>query len=259
MQLDGKKALITGAGSGIGQSLAAEAARRGMRVALAGRRLAALNETLSKLTGSGHIVIAADVTKPADRKALMADIQAKWGGLDLLVNNAGIVPVGPLGAATDEDLQAVLETNLLAPMALVREALPLLKKSKGARVVNIGSVFGDIPYPLFASYSATKAGLRGFSIALRRELAPLGIGVTYAAPRATRTPAAKGLSSLIEPFEMKFDKPEAVANFIWNAVAREANAIYPAGPERIYILMQRLFPGIVDKAIAKQFARVLAR
>ncbi len=259
MQLDGKKALITGAGSGIGQSLAAEAARRGMRVALAGRRLPALDETLSKLTGSGHIMIATDVTKPADRKALMADIQAKWGGLDLLVNNAGIVPVGPLGAATDEDLQAVLETNLLAPMALVREALPLLKKSKAARVVNIGSVFGDIPYPLFAPYSATKAGLRGFSIALRRELAPLGIGVTYAAPRATRTPAARGLSSLIEPFEMKFDTPETVANFIWNAVAREANAIYPAGPERMYVLMQRLFPGVVDKAIAKQFARVLAR
>ncbi|MGO9173649.1 MAG: SDR family NAD(P)-dependent oxidoreductase [Rhodomicrobium sp.] len=259
MQLDGKKALITGAGSGIGRSLAIEAARRGVRVALAGRRQEALDETLAQLPASGHLVIPADVTKPADRKALMAEIEARWGSLDLLVNNAGIVPVGPLGGATDEDLKAVLETNLLAPMALVREALPLLKKSKGSRVVNIGSVFGDIPYPLFAPYSASKAGLRGFSIALRRELSPLGIGVTYAAPRATRTPAARGLQSLIEPFEMKFDTPEAVANFVWNAVAREANAIYPAGAERMYVLMQRLFPGVVDKAIAKQFARVLAR
>ncbi len=259
MQLDGKKALITGAGSGIGRSLAIEAAKNGVRVALAGRRLPALEETLSKLAGSGHFAFAADVTKPADRKALMAEIFAHWGALDLLVNNAGIVPVGPLGAITDEDLQAVLETNLLAPMALVREALPLLKEAQGARVVNIGSVFGDIPYPLFAAYSATKAGLRGFSIALRRELAPLGIGVTYAAPRATRTPAARGLQSLIEPFDMKFDAPEAVAKFVWNAVAREANAIYPAGPERMYVLMQRLFPRVVDKAIAKQFARVLAR
>ncbi len=258
MQLDGKKALITGAGSGIGRSLAIEAASRRVRLVLTGRRQQALAETLLQLSGSGHLVIAADVTKPADRKALMAEVQAQWGGLDLLVNNAGIVPVGPLGAATDEDLQAVLETNLLAPMALVREALPLLKRSKGARVVNIGSVFGDIPYPLFAPYSATKAGLRGFSIALRRELAPLGIGVTYAAPRATHTNAARGLQSLVEPFEMKFDTPAAVAKFIWNAVAREAKAIYPAGPERMYVLMQRLFPGVVDKAIAKQFARVLA-
>ena len=174
------------------------------------------------------------------------------------MNNAGIVPVGPLGAATDDELRAVLETNLLAPMAMVRDALPLLKMSNGARVVNIGSVFGDIPYPLFAPYSATKAGLRGFSIALRRELAPLGIGVTYAAPRATKTPASRSMTSLIEPFEMKFDSPEAVAKFVWNAVAKEANAIYPAGPERLYVLMQRLFPGVIDKAVAKQFARVLA-
>ena len=79
-------------------------------------------------------------------------------------------------------------------MAMVRDALPLLKKSKGARVVNIGSVLGDIPYPLFASYSATKAGLRGFSIALRRELAPLGIGVTYAAPRAHAHPCRPAAS-----------------------------------------------------------------
>ncbi len=259
MQLEGKKALITGAGSGIGRSLAIEAASRGMRVALAGRRKPTLDETLSLLQGSGHLVLVADVTNPANRQALMAELQAHWGGLDLLVNNAGLVPVGPLGAAKDEDLQEVLNTNLLAPMALVREALPLLKKAKGARVVNIGSVLGDIPYPLFVPYSATKAGLRGFSIALRRELAPLGIGVTYAAPRATRTPASRALESLIEPFGMKLDTPDAVAKFVWNAVAREANAIYPAGPERMYVLMQRLFPRVVDKAIAKQFARVLAR
>lgn len=259
MQLEGRKALITGAGSGIGRSLAVEAARRGIRVALTGRRKQALDETSSLLSGSGHLALAADVTRPADRRALMAELAAHWGSLDLLVNNAGVVPVGPLGAATDDDLQAVLNTNLLAPMALVREALPLLKKTKGARVVNIGSVLGDIPYPLFAPYSATKAGLRAFSIALRRELAPLGIGVTYAAPRATYTAAAKPLQSLIEPFEMRLDTPEAVAKFVWNAVGREANAIYPVGPERMYVLMQRLFPRIVDRAIAKQFARVLAR
>jgi NAD(P)-dependent dehydrogenase (short-subunit alcohol dehydrogenase family) len=253
MRLDGKKALITGSGSGIGRSLAIEAAKRGIRVALTGRRPQALEETLSQLAGGGHIVLPADVADPGDRKKLIAGIRARWDGLDLLVNNAGVMPVGPLGTMTDEDLRVALETNLLAPMALVREALPLVKQSEGARIVNIGSVFGDIPYPLYAPYSATKAGLRGFSIALRRELAPLGIGVTYAAPRATNTPAARS------PFEMTLDAPEAVAKFVWNAVAREANAIYPPGPERMYVLIQRLFPHVIDKAIAKQFARVLAR
>ena len=259
MQLEGRKALITGGGSGIGRALAIEAARRGVRLALVGRRREPLDETLSLLAGAGHLAIVADVTNRLDRQALMANLEGHWDALDLLVNNAGVVPVGPLAAATDEDLQAVINTNLVAPMAMVRDALPLLKKAKGARIVNIGSVLGDIPYPLFAPYSATKAGLRGFSIALRRELAPLGIGVTYAAPRATHTPAARPMQSLIEPFEMKLDVPEAVAKFVWNAVAREANAAYPAGPERLYVLMQRLFPGVVDRAVGKQFARVLAR
>jgi NAD(P)-dependent dehydrogenase (short-subunit alcohol dehydrogenase family) len=157
---------------------------------------------------------------------------------------------------TDAELQMVIETNLLGPMALARLAIPLLQRGQGARIVNIGSVLGDIPYPLFAAYSATKSGLRGFSIALRRELAPLGIGVTYAAPRATRTPASRPLQALIEPFRMKLDTPQAVAKSVWNAVAREADSIYPAGQERLFVLIQRLLPQLVDRSIAKQLSRV---
>ncbi len=256
MQLDGKRALITGGGSGIGQALAIEGAKRGLRLALTGRRLEALQDTITKLPGGGHFAIPGDITDSAFRRSLIAALNEEWSGLDLLVNNAGLVPVGPLSKTTDDQLHTVIETNLVAPMALVREALPLLKRERGSRVVNIGSVLGDIPYPLFAAYSATKAGLRGFSIALRRELAPFGIGVTYAAPRATSTPASASLQSLIEPFNMKLDKSEKVAKVVWDAVGREANAIYPAGPERMFVLMQRLFPGVVDKAIAKQLARV---
>ncbi len=205
MQLDGKLAVITGAGSGIGRALAMEAAGRGVHVALTGRRREALQQTLLKLPGTGHFIVSGDVTNADDRAALMEVIGDRWGKLDLLVNNAGVVPVGPLAQITDNELHAVIETNLFAPMALARHAVPLLRRGDGARVVNIGSVLGDIPYPLFAAYSATKSGLRGFSIALRRELAPLGIGVTYAAPRATRTPASRPLQALIEPFNMKLE------------------------------------------------------
>ena len=256
MQLEGKRVLLTGGGSGIGRELAIEGARRGMQFALAGRRLEALQETIRQMPGAGHFAVSGDITDPAFRRSLMASIEQEWHGLDLLVNNAGLVPVGRLAETTDEELRGVIETNLLAPMALVREALPLLKKGSSSRIVNIGSVLGDIPYPLFAAYSATKAGLRGFSIALRRELAPLGIGVTYAAPRATSTPASAALEALIKPFNMKLDQASKVAKFVWDAVQREAGSIYPAGPERMFVLMQRLLPYFVDKAIAKQFARV---
>ena len=255
MQFEGKRAVITGAGSGIGRALAIEGSERGIRLALMGRRREALDQILSKLTGTGHFVVTGDITIAADRLSLMVAVEKEWGGLDILVNNAGVIPFGPLIETTDDQLQAAIDTNLLGPMALVREALPLLRREKG-RVVNIGSVFGDIPYPLFAAYSATKAGLRGFSIALRRELAPLGIGVTYAALRATRTPASDPLQALIEPFDMKLDEPEAVAKFVWDAVARDADNVYPKGPERLFVLLQHLLPHVVDKSIAKQLSKV---
>ena len=258
MQLEGKRALITGAGSGIGQRLAIEAAKRGVSLIIAGRRPEALNATLAKLPGNTHYAFKADVTKAEDRTALMDAVDQHWGGLDILVNNAGVVPIGGLAQSTDEELEAAVATNLVAPISLTRQALPLLQRGDTPRVVNIGSLLGDIPYPLMAVYSATKSGLRGFSIALRRELEPIGIGVTYAAPRTTRTAAANALGPLVEAFGLKFDAPEAVAQRIWDAVARDAKSIYPAGPERMFVLVQRLFPHIVDKSVAKQLAKVAA-
>jgi short-subunit dehydrogenase len=256
MQLEGMRAVITGSGSGIGRMLAIEGARRGVRVGLAGRRREALHATLSKLPGLDHFAYVADITASADRKSLSAVVHSQWGGLDILVNNAGIVPVGPFAEATDDQLRAVVETNLLAPMALTRVMLPLMGRSGPARIVNVGSMFGDIPYPLFAAYSATKAGLRGLSGALRRELAPMGVGVTYASPRATRTVAARPMKRLIEPFNIKFDTAENVARRIWDAVERDADSVYPAGPERFFVLLQRLAPRLVDRAVAKQLAKI---
>ena len=258
MQLEGKRALITGAGSGIGQRLAIEAAQRGVSLIIAGRRPEALDATLAKLPGDAHYAFKADVTKAEDRRGLMDAVDQLWGGLDILVNNAGVVHVGALAQSTDDELEAAVATNLVAPISLIRQALPLLQRGDTPRVVNIGSVLGDIPYPMMAVYSATKSGLRGFSIALRRELEPLGIGVTYAAPRTTKTAAASALGPLVDAFGLKLDQPEAVAQRIWDAVARDAKSVYPAGPERMFVLVQRLFPNIVDKSVAKQLAKLAA-
>ncbi len=258
MQLEGKRALITGAGSGIGQRLAIEAAKRGVSLIIAGRRPEALNATLAKLPGDSHYALKADVTNADDRRALMDAVDQHWGRLDILVNNAGVVPIGELAQSTDDELETAVATNLVAPISLIRQALPLLRKGDTPRIVNIGSVLGDIPYPLMAVYSATKSGLRGFSIALRREVESLGIGVTYAAPRTTRTAAANALGPLVEAFGLKLNSPEAVAQRIWDGVARDAKSIYPAGPEKVFVLVQRLFPHIVDKSVAKQLAKFAA-
>ncbi|HML27868.1 MAG TPA: SDR family NAD(P)-dependent oxidoreductase, partial [Hyphomicrobium sp.] len=216
MQLKNRLALITGAGSGIGRQLAVEAARRGMTVALVGRRPDALRETL-EMMGSrrNHVALPGDITNPEVRAALKQYI-ANWSGrLDVLVNNAGVVAAGPLTQTSDEELERIMMTNVVAPAALIRELLPLLHQAAPSRIVNIGSVFGDIAYPLFGAYSASKFGLRGLSIALRRELKGFGIGITYAAPRAANTDAASGFRGLIGPMQMRLDDPEKVARDIW--------------------------------------------
>jgi NAD(P)-dependent dehydrogenase (short-subunit alcohol dehydrogenase family) len=260
MQLKGKIALITGAGSGIGRQLAIEAARRGMTVALLGRREEALHQTLSMMgPRRSHVALPGDITDPQVRSALRHYIAHWWGRLDVLVNNAGVVSVGPLARTTDAELERLMATNVIAPAALVRELLPVLHRAAPSRVVNVGSMFGDIAYPLFGAYSASKFGLRGLSMALRRELKEFGIGVTYAAPRATNTDAAGAFARLIEPLQMRIDDPAKVARDIWNAVARDADSVYAKGPERLFVLVQRLFPQLVDRAVAGQMADTRVR
>jgi NAD(P)-dependent dehydrogenase (short-subunit alcohol dehydrogenase family) len=255
MQLKDKRALITGAGSGIGRALAIEASRLGITVALCGRRAEALSATLSEMAPCGrHLRLRGDITAPAVRRGMRDYLWKQWGGLDVLVNNAGVVAVGPLACMTDAELERVMATNVIAPLALTREMLPLLRRVMPSRVVNVGSMFGDVAYPFFAAYSASKFALRGLSIALRRELRPYGIGVTYAAPRATKTEASHVFDPLVAPLQMRLDDPTVVAAQVWRAVGRDLDAVYAKGPERLFVLVQRLLPKFVDRAIAAQMA-----
>ena len=259
MRLERKFALVTGAGSGIGRALAIEGSSRGLTIALCGRRAEALADTVALLDASKpNLTIPADVTRPEDRAAIVARLKESWGRLDILVNNAGVVAGGALERDDDARLERLVATNVTAPIALTRDLLPLLLASAPSRVVNIGSVFGDIPFPLFTAYSSTKFALRGFSDALRREFRDRGVGVTYAAPRAVKTDAADALEGLLSAMATKLDAPEAVADQIWSAVERDQASVYPVGPERVFVMLQRLFPALVDSAVCKQMAKLIA-
>ena len=242
-----KLVLVTGAGSGIGRALCVEAANRGMTVALCGRRQEALETSRALLgAGAGHLVIPADITRPEDRRVIVDRIKSERGALDILINNAGIVEGGSLETFDDDALARTFQTNVMAPMALTRDLMPLLVAAKPSRVVNVGSIFGDIGYPEFTCYSAAKFALRGFSMALRREWKCKGISVTYAAPRAT--PAFAGL---IAKTKMTMDSPEQVARQIWRAVASGQDSVYAPAPERVYVLIQRLFPRVIDWSLSR--------
>src|SRR5882757_562078 len=247
-----KLVLVTGAGSGIGRALCVEAANRGMTVALCGRRQEALEATRTLFgNGTDHLIIPADITRPEDRGVIVDRIRNGRGALDVLINNAGIVEGGPLETFDDDALARTFQTNVMAPMALTRDLMSLLIAAKPSRVVNVGSIFGDIGYPEFTCYSAAKFALRGFSIALRREWKKKGIGVTYAAPRATQTDAAAAFADLIAKTKMTMDSPEQVARQIWRAVASGHDSVYAPAPERVYVLIQRLFPRVIDWSLSR--------
>lgn len=255
MLLEERSVLITGAGSGIGRALAGALARRGARLILTGRREQALIGSAALLPAGTHVaVVPTDITTAAGRARI---VQACRGGLDILINNAGMVPVGPLSELSDDTLQAMVATNIASPIALIRDLRPILRASDRPRVVNIGSIFGDIGHPYFAAYCASKFALRGLSDALRRELAVDGIGVTYVAPRATRTDAASAFSALVKPFGMALDDPEVVAESIAVAIATEARTAYAAGPERLFVLLQRVAPRVIDFALIGKLRRML--
>ena len=243
-----KSVLITGAGSGIGRALAVKGAGLGFDLILVGRTKSKLEETAALIPDTKVTILAADVTTPQGRAAIAGAAGAR---LDILINNAGTLSVGHLADMDDDALTRMITTNLTAPMALTRELLPALKTAKG-RIVNVGSVFGDIAYPFFAAYSATKFGLRGFSDAIRRELSGSGIGVTYIAPRATHTAAESEFAALIEPMQMTLDSAERVAFQAWVAILAGKRESFPKGKERFFVKIQRLFPSLIDKSVGAQ-------
>jgi len=253
MNLNGKIIAITGAGSGIGRALAQALSTEGAKLVLADLNGDGLNETQASLAHpDACTTVIGDITQTETRSAMRKAAEDTFQGLDILVNNAGVVAVGPLVEADDKALDLMLRVNMLAPMQLIRDLLPTLKGAPAPTIVNIGSMFGDIAFPLFAGYSATKFGVRGLSDALRRELAPEGVRVLYVAPRAAKTGATGAFEHLIEPMQMKLDEPEVVAANIVAAIRSGARSSYPRGAERFFVFVQRVMPKLIDNELIKQ-------
>ncbi len=250
MRLEGKIVLITGAGSGIGRALAIKAAKHGAVLYLVGRRAVALAETKALLPpGTEAHCVEADITTPAGRAAIRIVLDGGDRPLDILINNAGAIASAALPDCSDAISSRLIDTNLTAPILLTRDLLPALKRSAAPRLVNVGSVYGDIAMPGFAIYAATKFGLRGFSDAMRRELAPDGVTVTYVAPRATQTEGVAEIAASLERQGAVLDDPTTVAEWIWSAIDRKRRNAYPPTAERFFVALQRICPAAVDRAL----------
>jgi uncharacterized oxidoreductase len=249
MNIAGKRVLITGGSSGIGFALARAFLAKGAKIVITGRRPDALATALHELQRASPSVwsVTADVATPEGRATTIHGAVGALGGLDILINNAGGDRAGRLESIPEAELQAMLDVDLLAPILLTRAALPALRASGDAMIVNVASGIALIGAPFYTTYAATKAGLARFGEALRRELKGEGIHVLTAYPGGTDTPMMK--SNRAGP-ELGFarEPASAVADAILNGIEADAFEIIRGGEARAQMIaFNRDNPGAVDE------------
>ena len=252
MKLVGKKIVLTGASGGIGSAMAKALAAEGCQLLLAGRNKNKLTALMEGLEGAGHSMLSADLNSLEGRSSLVE--AANTFQAEVLINGLGTNQLCLLEATNDSNVESIIATNLLVPIQLCKDFLPLLSNSPNAAIVNIGSILGSIGYAGSSVYCASKFGLRGFTESLRRELADTSIKVIYFAPRATNTKLnSDEMRQMNKELGNAVDEPDWVANMLIKTL-KDGNSRdrYLGRPESFFVRLNSLFPGLVDKALFKQ-------
>ncbi len=265
MNINGKNILLTGAGGGIGQPLALALSSKGAKLALVDRnqvRAAALCEKINQSggvsgTGGTAIAIIADfqVTETDHNLAqLVLDSAIKGlGEIDILINSAGILDFTLFAEQSMARISQMMHINATVPIQLTRAVLPGFLARNSGQIVNIGSIFGSIGFPHYATYSASKFALHGFSQALRRELADSDIAVTYIAPRAIKTAMNDEVASkMLAATNTAMDEPEVVVAQIIKAIESKKHEYYIGQPESFFAWLNGFLPSVVNIGLQKQ-------
>jgi short-subunit dehydrogenase len=257
MKLANATVLITGAAGGIGSEIARALAVNGSSLLLTDLR----NEPLENLAGELAVktarvaFCAGDIAADDGRGELVR--RARDLGVNVLVNAAGVNPFGFVVSQPPAEIARTMLVNAIAPMTLCQAMIPVLAAHESAHIVNVGSTFGSIGFPGFSTYSASKFALRGFSEALRRELADTSIRVHYVAPRATNTALATSrVRAMNEELKVGMDSPQVVASAIVEALLHERREVFLGAPERLFAKINGVLPGLVDRSMRKQLAIV---
>ncbi|WP_242920648.1 SDR family NAD(P)-dependent oxidoreductase [Pontibacter liquoris] len=255
MDLKGKKVLITGGSAGIGKSIIQELVQRGVQdFAVMGRRQEALDALKAAFPDAEFLTLPGNVANPQDLDKAVAQVTEQWGELDILINNAGVVSAGLLTDLSDEDIINQISINITGLILLTKKALPLLKKSKEAAIMNISSGYGYIAMPFYSVYAATKAAVGQFSDAMRRELHQHAIHVMTVYPSATDTDMMKTavVSSL--------DTPEEVAKASVDGLLKgEINVILGGKEREEQIKVNFLEPRKIDAFAAANYEALRER
>jgi short-subunit dehydrogenase len=256
MRPQAARVLLTGAGGGIGQAVAHDLLKAGAAVMLVGRspaRLQAQALDLASATGAPALRLTwreADLTHSGHIGRLAAEAQS-WQ-CNVVVHGAGLPAFGRLETQNPEQLQAVLQTNLLAPMLLTQALLRHLQRQTHAQVICVGSALGRIGLPGYSVYSASKFGLRGFAEALRRELRGSSVAVQYLGPRSTDTPFNDAsVVAYNRATGAAMDPPERVAAELLHLLRSGAAERFVGFPESFAVRLNGLVPAWLDGAFKR--------
>ncbi|MCX7032561.1 MAG: SDR family oxidoreductase [Arenimonas sp.] len=251
MTLGGRTVVLTGASGGIGAALAAALVDAGATVLAVGRDPMKLNAMVHRHRPGAVVPVTADLCTPAGRAAVVAQAATMSPSLLVIAHAQGAF--GLFEDQAETELAALVQTNLVAPMLLIRAMLPLLQAQPGAAVVAVGSTFGALAFPGFAAYSASKFGLRGLIEALGREHAGGTVRFQYLAPRATRTafntPAVDALNAELKTAQ---DDPKDVATQLLDAIRRGDRRRQLGWPEKLFARLNGVFPALIDRALRGQ-------
>ncbi len=245
-----KAMIITGASSGIGRALALRAANLNFATVLVGRNTSALDDVSKLIHDSGALctTLTLDVRDPQAASAIVSTCVQRYGGIDFVVNNAGIAASGPLALQTDDQIELQFQTHVLAPLRLVREALPELQRSRG-QVFFFGSGVARVPTPGLGAYPLAKAAVRAMATQMRRELHTLNIAVTYVDPGAVDTPFMQR-AGMPGPPQRLMVSPHTVAKKILAATKTRPSTVNAVPWQTAMVMMAEIFPTLTDKILA---------
>ncbi|WP_300675228.1 SDR family oxidoreductase [Desulfoluna sp.] len=255
-----KRMMITGAGSGLGRALALIYARQGWHICVVDMDAQRAAETVRLIDDAGGdgLMQVHDVTTSEAFEDLLLFVKSRWGGVDVLVNNAGVAAAGDLCSIPEERWEWIMDVNLKAVIQGCRCFIPLMKEQGGGHIVNIASCAGIVSFPEMSSYNVTKAAVIALSETLHAELAPKGIGVTVAAPTFFKTNLMDRFHSTDERqrkiamglFAKSNVTADDVARKIERAVRRKRLYVIPQWDGRVMWWLKRLSPELFHRAMA---------
>ncbi len=255
--LSGMRVLVTGASQGIGRALAELAAKRGMKVLAAARSADLLTQLAESVRGQGHTleVVQADVATDEGRRAMVTAAREKFGGLDILINNAGIGATGHFADSEPDVLRRIIETNFFGTVETTRVFLPLLKEGTLPAVVNISSILGKRALAARSLYSASKFAVEGWTQAVRAEFARFDIDVITINPGLTQTNFSQNMlekKGKVSMDHLRGMTSEQVAEETLTAIAKGKKSVNLTFKGKMLLFVNRFAPGLIDRISRKK-------